>query len=106
MATKKRSRTVRRELERAKTKLGHVREALEALEPGGAPTHPIEVESASQVEPHARAMHCPVCDDAYRVVEHEATHGAQGSLRVVTITSPRCGRTRKVWFRLRPALVN
>ena len=102
MATKKRPRTVRRELERTKSKLARVKESLEDLEVGGSPDRPLEVESASQVEPHARSMHCPVCDEPYRVDEHEAKDG----LRVVSVTSPRCGRTRKIWFRLRPTLIN
>lgn len=102
MATKKRARTLRRELERERSKLARTREALEALDFGGSPERPIEVESASQIEPHARAMHCPVCDDAYRVLDHEVAKG--GALRVVTAQSPQCGRTTKIWFRLRLTL--
>jgi hypothetical protein len=106
MATKKRPRTLRRELERERNKLAKVRESLAALEPGGAPERPIEVESASQVEPHTRSMHCPICEDSYRVLDHEVATGPHGMLRVVTAQSPQCGRTTKIWFVLRPTLPN
>lgn len=93
----KRSRTERREAQRAAVKLAERRMKLAALEPGGAPERPIEVTSASAVEPHARGMPCAACGaDGVRVEEHAAVTG----LRVARVVCPRCGVRRDVFFRL------
>ena len=59
---KKRPRTERRERERALDKLARDREKLARLELGGSAERPIELESASQVEPHARSLRCTRCE--------------------------------------------
>ncbi|MDB4936590.1 MAG: hypothetical protein JWP87_3562 [Labilithrix sp.] len=80
---------------------------LAALEPGGAPDRPIEVASASIIEPHASSMPCAACGaQGLRVEEHVAlTLPEQGSeparrLRAVHVTCQRCGTRREVFFRI------
>ena len=103
----KRPRTERREAARDEAKLARVRTKLAALEPGGAPDRPIEVTSASIIEPHASSMTCAACDNqGVRVEEHVAqTVPAAGSepprrLRVVHALCLRCGTRREVYFRI------
>jgi hypothetical protein len=103
----KRSRTERREAARDAVKLARARTKLASLEPGGAPDRPIEVSSASIIEPHASGMECVACAaSAVRVEEHVArTLPEEGSLpvrrlRVVTVRCPRCGARRDVFFRI------
>src|SRR5689334_697049 len=57
----KRARTERREAARDAVKMAVARMKLAALEPGGAEDRPIEVTSASIIEPHASSMICPAC---------------------------------------------
>jgi ribosomal protein L44E len=124
MAKKKLSpRTERRSFDRAAKKLGEGRERLARLEPGGDPTRPVPLESASQVEPHALALPCLRCGSAYRLDEHAAVPvpraprasgdhggsreaGAPEILRVAKLRCSQCGARREVWFRLAPALPN
>ena len=94
------ARAERRSRERAAEKLARNRERLAYLEPGGDPTRPIEVESASQAEPHALALPCLSCDGAYRLEEHAAVTADGDRLRVARLVCPRCGARREVWFRL------
>lgn len=105
----KRSRTERREREREAKKLAEARVKLAALEPGGAPDRPVEVTSASVIEPHAASMPCAACGElAVRVDEHVAvTVGTdERRLRVVRARCARCGYKRDVYFRIGTALVN
>lgn len=103
----KRPRTERREAARDATKVRSARMKLAALEAGGAPDRPIEVTSASIVEPHASSMPCAACGDpGVRVQEHialtlEATPREPARrLRVVHVECPRCGTRRQVYFRI------
>jgi hypothetical protein len=98
----KRSRTERREAERDAEKLARARSKLAALEPGGAPDRPIEVTSASIIEPHASSMPCSRCGElGARIEEHVAvTLAGERRLRVVHTTCPRCGTRREVFFRI------
>jgi hypothetical protein len=103
----KRARTERREAERDAAKLTRARTKLASLEAGGAPDRPIEVSSASIIEPHASSMPCAVCGAAgVRVDEHVARtiEGEGGEparrLRVVHVTCQRCGARREVFFRI------
>ncbi len=106
----KRARTERREAARDAAKVARSRLKLAALEPGGAPDRPIEVTSASIIEPHASSMACAACGArGLRVEEHIAVTlgggGGEGSeparrLRVVHLTCPRCGTRREVFFRV------
>ena len=97
-----RSRTVRRQLERDQKKLDEAKLKLALLEPGYRADAPIVVESASQIEPHARGMVCPICDVGYQVVEHRATSRD----RVVRARCPRCGRTPELHFVIRSTLAS
>jgi hypothetical protein len=99
-----RARAERRAQARAQEKLARDRERLARLEPGGTPERPIDLESASQVEVHARALRCLRCDGDLRLDEHlaPAVHGQR--LRLARVSCPRCGSGREVWFRLAPAL--
>jgi hypothetical protein len=103
-------RASRRSAQRTADKLTRDRERLAYLEPGGDRARPIEVESASQIEPHALAMTCLGCDGANRLDEHVAVTlpGPPGRetdrLRVARLLCPRCGARREVWFRIAPLL--
>ena len=103
----KRARAERREAGRDAAKIARVRMKLAALEPGGAPDRPIEVTSASVIEPRASSMTCAACGSpGVRVDEHVAlTVGGWGDeparyLRVVHARCPRCGTRRDVYFRI------
>lgn len=95
----KRSRTERREAERDAAKLARARMKLAALEAGGAPDRPIEVTSASIIEPQASSMPCAACGaQGLRVEEHAAD--VLRRLRVVHVLCQRCGTRREVFFRV------
>lgn len=102
--SKKRPRTERRERERALEKLARDRARLAALEPGGSAERPIELESASQVEPHARSLRCTRCEAEMRVEEHVARTVGEHRLRLARLVCPRCGTRREAWFCLAPEL--
>ncbi len=97
----KRPRTEKREAARAAEKLASQREKLAALEPGGAPDRPIDVATASVIEPHARSLACLRCGDpGTRVEEHEAREIAGRRLRIVRIGCSQCGARRVLYFRI------
>jgi hypothetical protein len=106
MAKIKRTRSDRREAERAHAKLVEQREKLLALEAGGSARHPREVVSASLVEPEARSVPCPRCEGELRVLEHMA-HTVDGTpLREVRLACQHCGARRSLWFKIVGALPN
>jgi hypothetical protein len=98
------ARTARRSRQRDADKLTRDRVRLAYLEPGGDRARPIEVESASQVEPHALALTCLACDAPNRLEEHAAVVIEGDRLRVARLLCPRCGTRRELWFRIAPAL--
>ena len=101
----KRPRTERREAARDAAKMARARMRLAALEPGGAPDRPIEVTSASIIEPHASSMPCPACGSQGQRVEEHVAQTIEGSrLRVVHASCPRCGMRREIYFRISTAL--
>ncbi len=107
----KSERTERREVERAGVKLAEVRLKLALIEPGGTPERPIEVTSASVVEPHAAGLACAACGEATRVVDHTALTASgwrdvPRSIRVAHVRCTRCGVERDVYFRLTSTLPN
>jgi hypothetical protein len=107
MSAKKLSpRAARREQARALEKLATQREKLARLEAGGAPQRPVVVESASQVEAHARSLQCVRCDGSYRLDEHVADTIDGERLRVARLVCVACGARRSVYFRIAPARVN
>ncbi len=106
-----RPRTERRAAERAGVKLADARMKLALLEPGGSPERPIEVTSASVVEPHAASLPCAACGERTRVDEHVALtvgddRGTPRSLRVAKVRCTRCGTRRAIYFRLGTTLAN
>ncbi len=105
MAEKKLPPRARRRADaRAAEKLARDRERLARLEPGGDPTRPVSVESASQVEPHALALECLRCGGPNRLEEHAAVTADGERLRLAKMNCARCGARRQVWFRISPAL--
>ena len=112
MARRKLSpRAERRVADRTADKLTRDRERLAYLEPGGDSARPIEVESASQIEPHALALTCLRCGGPNRLEEHAAVtlrarapSGHDDRQRVARLECPQCGARREVWFRIAPAL--
>lgn len=100
------ARAERRSRQRAADKLARDRERLAYLEPGGDRSRPIEVESASQVEPHALGLACLRCDSSVRLEEHAAVVIDCDRLRLARLACPRCGARREVWFRLAPPLLS
>jgi hypothetical protein len=107
----KSGRSERREAERSGVKLAEARLKLALLEAGGSPERPIELTSASIVEPHAAGLGCVVCGGTTRVEEHTAvtlpdSSGMPRSLRVARVRCTRCGVERNVYFRLGTTLAN
>jgi hypothetical protein len=102
MPKQKRPRSQRRELGRKLEKLALEREKLARLEPGGAPTRPLEVASASVVEARAEREPCFACGGAMRCIEHRVEEG----LRVATVKCKECGRARDHYFRLTTPTLN
>lgn len=102
MAKKKSARAERRERERALDKIHRQREKLAALEPGGSPERPLEVESASLVEPRSAAEPCLRCGGEMKNAEHRAESIDQRRLRVAVARCARCGHGRTFYFRLVP----
>lgn len=94
------SRAARRADERAQQKLLEQKRRLAQLEPGGAVANPIEVSSASQIEPRAASMRCLACDGALRVTEHTAETYDTRRVRVVRLRCAQCATERVVFFRL------
>ena len=109
MAVRKKpsARTERRANERALASLVARREKLASLEHGGAPERPLEVMSASLVEPRALAFGCLRCDAiAGALDEHRAETIAGHALRVVVVRCRLCGMRRTLFFRVAAALDN
>ena len=73
---------------------------LASLEEGGAPSRPIEVESASVVEVTAASMPCVVCGGRVRIEEHAARTIEGVALRVVRVLCATCARPRVLHFRV------
>jgi hypothetical protein len=97
---KERPRSARRAALRTADKLVRQREKLLSLEAGGSPERPIDVESASVVEPRAASFTCPRCEVALRVEAHHAPSVEGMRLRQAEVSCPRCGQRRSIWFRL------
>lgn len=96
----KRPRHLRRIAERETAKLVQNKKKLAALESGGAPDRAIGIPSASVVETHARAVPCPLCEGAVRVLDHTAEEHGGARLRVAHVTCTRCGAPRAIYYRI------
>ena len=91
-------RSERRDAHKRFEQLVREREKLMALEPGAGADNPIQVRSASQIEPHARSLHCPRCGPHLRT-EHEKARVHEARVwRIVELKCVRCGRPRTVHF--------
>jgi hypothetical protein len=95
-----RPRTLARREQLASEKLFRARTKLLDLEPGGTETNPITVPTASVIEPKARSVHCPRCDEAFDIESHDAEVGEHGRLRRVALRCRQCGTQRALWFRV------
>lgn len=93
-----RARSERRAVDREVKKQLEARERVGRLSPGGAPERPIEVATASLVEPMARASRCVRCDAEVRLEEHAVRSVEGRSLRVARVSCPSCGATREIYF--------
>ena len=71
--------------------------------PGATPEAPIEVETASVVEPMAARGRCVVCGEPVRAEDHSVQPIGDEPLRVVTVHCRRCGHRRPVYVRIRDA---
>ena len=80
----------------------HVRDLdrLARLGPGGAPDHPIEIDSPPVVDIMAEARPCPLCDGSLRLIEHAAETIDGQRLRVARVRCTSCGIAREIYFRL------
>ncbi len=101
-----RARTLRRCGERKFDKLVSARRKLIALEPGGSPERPLEVASASVVEPRAEAFACPECGAALRCREHRAELVQGKPLRIVDLTCRTCASELTLYFRVIERVLN
>jgi hypothetical protein len=99
-------RAARRAGARAADKLARDRERLARLSPGGSPDNPIEVTSASLVEPRARSMPCPRCEGEPLVEEHTAIVVDDRRLRVARTACKACGSRREIYFRIGTTLAS
>jgi DNA-directed RNA polymerase subunit RPC12/RpoP len=102
----KKPRSIRRAQDRETLKQAQQREKLANLEPGGAPSRPIEVVSASLVEITAESMKCPRCGGALRVDEHVAQTSNGVPLRIAWTSCRQCGHKRPIYFRITTVLPN
>lgn len=83
--------------------------ALAIARPGGTADRPIEVVSASQIEPRAEREPCPTCGGRFHVETHEVqTIGANApdaeTVRHVVCRCGTCGTARTTWFRVQNVL--
>jgi transposase-like protein len=99
-APKRSDRTVRREQERALSRLREDRERLFALSAGGNPERPLEAASAAVIESHAQGVHCPQCGANHELLEHLAQVRQGVRLRETKLRCRQCGSERSLWFRI------
>ncbi|HEY3495214.1 MAG TPA: hypothetical protein VGK73_11030 [Polyangiaceae bacterium] len=95
-----RLRTVQRKVQLADEKLVRAKNKLMDLEPGGSQTRPLDVSTPALVEPKAKALRCPRCDEAFELESHEAHAGGSGRLRETKLRCRVCGMRRSLWFRI------
>lgn len=93
-------RAAERQVRKTREDLGR----LYALEPGGSADRPIELRSASEVEPAAADRRCPYCDGGVRLTEHAATERDGARLRVARIVCTACHTPFVRYFRLGSSL--
>ena len=99
-APKRSDRTIRREQERAVTRLHSDRERLFKLEAGGSAERPLPASSAAIIETHASAVPCPLCGASQEVLEHTASVREGVRLRETKLRCRQCGSQRSLWFKI------
>ena len=102
----KRKRTVRREEDKATSKLAKDLERLWRIEPGATAARAIPLASSSEVEVRARGLRCPVCQGEVRLLAHTAETIEGARLRVAAVECSVCRRGRSLYFRLAGAVLN
>jgi RNase P subunit RPR2 len=95
-----RARTLARQARLASEKVFQARNRLIDLAPGGSEERPMDVPTASLVEPKAEAVTCPRCETPFSVETHEAVTTSHGRLRKVLAHCKACGMRRPLWFRI------
>jgi hypothetical protein len=95
-----RTRTVERLRRAADDKFARAKRKLLDLEPGGSEAHPLEVATASVVEPKAKSVLCPRCDEPFQLENHVAHGEDRGRLREAQLECRLCGERRSMWFRI------
>jgi len=98
-----RPRTLDRRAHAASEKLARAKSKLMDLEPGGTEAHPLEVTTAAVIEPKARSVPCPRCDEPFDLKSHEAHADGHGRLREARLRCRLCGEQRSLWFRISAA---
>ena len=106
MARPKRSRTERREGERALRKEVKERERLAAAAPGGGRDRPIVVTTVSVIESLARSTPCVQCGGELELRDHAAPADEKGKLRVARMVCRLCHVRREIWFAIEAPLAN
>jgi len=101
-----RGRTLERELEKKREKLYEARQKLAALDPGGGPSRPLDVSSASVIQARAEAQPCLRCGLPMRCDEHTTFEGPNGLLRLAKLECRGCGATRDFFLRIVGNLLN
>lgn len=97
-----RLRTVERRHRLVSEKLVRAKSALLDLEAGGRAAHPLDVSTPSVIEPKARSVRCPRCDEPFELAGHEAHADEHGRLREAKLECRYCGLGRSLWFRITP----
>ena len=100
LAKKKRDRSVRREAARRREKIAAARRTLHLREAGGSADHPIDVQSASQIDGVARALTCAGCDEKLLIEHEHATVRGGYVVRTVELRCRQCGEPRVAFFRV------
>ena len=77
-----------------------VPEERDPTEPGASALCPIEIPSASVVEPRAASEPCRRCGHSTKVIEHRAEHYEQGDCRVVLLQCRHCEFQDEIYFRI------
>jgi hypothetical protein len=96
----RRPRTLERRQRLTSEKLVHAKSALLDLDWGGSAVRPLDVPTPAVIEPKARNIHCPRCDEPFELVGHEAHADEHGRLREAKLECRFCGIRRSFWFRI------
>jgi hypothetical protein len=94
------NRAARRERDRTTVKFARDVERLYRLDPGGSPERPIQLEAASQLDSHATARPCPLCQGTLRLDDHTAETIEGARLRVAHLSCTSCHVRRTLYFQL------